>query len=318
MSNFVVSLDFELLWGVRDHHDKNSYGANVLGAREAIPKLLDLFDEFGIGATWATVGFLFCENKDELVDTIAGIEELPQYRNNRLSNYGFIDDVGPNEVKDPYYFAASLLEQIKNAPKQRIGTHTFSHFYCLEDGATPASFSDDLAAARTLAKRRGIELESIVFPRNQYSDEYLGICAANGITCYRGNPGNYIYRPSKGADQTPVVRAMRLLDAHSGAFGSQVFRPEKRNGMTNVPASRFLRPRAGALARLSSAHIATVKRGLARAAKTGASYHLWWHPHNFGRNTEENLEGLREVCTHFEMLKDKYGWDSAAMEAVAA
>lgn len=31
---FVISLDFELLWGVRDHSDKHAYGQNILGARE--------------------------------------------------------------------------------------------------------------------------------------------------------------------------------------------------------------------------------------------------------------------------------------------
>lgn len=54
---FVISLDLELLWGVRDHADKDSYGANVLGARDAVPRILELFAENGVHATWATVGF---------------------------------------------------------------------------------------------------------------------------------------------------------------------------------------------------------------------------------------------------------------------
>jgi hypothetical protein len=62
---FVISLDFELLWGVRDHADRDSYGKNVLGARNAVPKMLEIFAKNGISATWATVGFLFCESKEE-------------------------------------------------------------------------------------------------------------------------------------------------------------------------------------------------------------------------------------------------------------
>src|SRR5262245_13071649 len=55
----VISLDFELHWGVRDKRPVDgSYRENLLGAREAIPRMLDLFEEFGIAATWATVGFL--------------------------------------------------------------------------------------------------------------------------------------------------------------------------------------------------------------------------------------------------------------------
>ena len=56
----VISLDFELHWGVRDKRPVDGpYRENLLGAREAIPQMLDLFEEFGVAATWATVGFLF-------------------------------------------------------------------------------------------------------------------------------------------------------------------------------------------------------------------------------------------------------------------
>src|SRR5713226_8091072 len=56
---FVISLDFELLWGVRDNRTIADYGANILGGREVIPALLDLFAERNIACTWATVGLLF-------------------------------------------------------------------------------------------------------------------------------------------------------------------------------------------------------------------------------------------------------------------
>lgn len=39
----LISLDFELFWGVLDCHTYDSYGKNVLGGRNAIPKLLELF-----------------------------------------------------------------------------------------------------------------------------------------------------------------------------------------------------------------------------------------------------------------------------------
>ena len=55
-SKFVVSLDMELMWGVRDKRSKDQYGRQVLGEREAIPAMLDLFEREGIRATWAVVG----------------------------------------------------------------------------------------------------------------------------------------------------------------------------------------------------------------------------------------------------------------------
>ena len=224
---FVISLDFELLWGVRDHADQTSYGANVLGGRQAIPYILDLFAKYEISATWATVGFLFCENRDELMDILPAPELRPAYDNKALSNYSYLSEVGADETADPYYFAPSLIRQIADTPRQEIATHTLCHFYCLEDGASEAAFEADLSAALALANRRGIQLRSIVFPRNQYRPEHLAICRRLGIEAYRGNPSAWAYRPTKGAGQTPLRRALRLADAQAGFWVIRPTRPSR-------------------------------------------------------------------------------------------
>ena len=307
---FVISLDFELLWGVRDHADRETYGGNVLGARDAVPKMLELFAEKGIRATWATVGFLFCESKEELLASFPS--ELPEYSNPRLSNFFYIDEIGNDERSDPYYFAPSLISAIHQTPGQEVGTHTLSHYYCLEDGQNNTAFEADIIAAKKLAAARGIDLRSIVFPRNQFAAEHLNICAKHGITHYRGNPSPWAYQAAKGAEQTPMRRALRFLDAYSGALGSQAFEADTGQP-TDVPASRFLWPCAGRLAPLHPLHIATIKRGMTAAARDGKGYHLWWHPHNFGQNLEANLDGLSQIITHFETLHDRFGMQSCAM-----
>lgn len=307
---FVISLDFELLWGVRDHADKLTYGRNVLGARDAVPRMLELFAARGIRATWATVGFLFCKTKEELMAALPA--ERPSYSNSRLSNYSYLDEVGKDERSDPYYFASSLVDAICKTPGQELGTHTMSHYYCLEDGQTLAAFEADLAAARALAERRGLSLRSIVFPRNQFSSAHLSACARQGITHYRGNPSGWAYRAAKGSEQTPARRALRLIDAYSGVLGSQTFVPG-RDGLVDVPASRFLRPCAGKLAAFHPMHLGAIRRGMTEAAQAGRGYHLWWHPHNFGRNLEANLNWLRLIIDHFERLRDRHGMRSMAM-----
>ena len=311
VGRLIISLDFELLWGVRDTEDRQSYGQNILGAREAIPRMLDMFAAEGIRATWATVGFLFCETKEELLAFLP--EERPAFRNPRLSNYSYIDEVGPDERRDPYFFGASLVDRIARTPGQEIGTHTLSHTYCLEDGQTVDALRADLRAALSLAERRGLTLKSIVFPRNQYSDESLAVCKAIGLTHFRGNAKGWAYRALPGAGQTRPRRAVRLLDAYSGALGMQLCEPATHNGLVDVPASRFLRPCAGRLAPLHPLHLATIKRGMTAAAEQGKGYHLWWHPHNFGRELEANLQGLAQILGHFRALRDRFGMVSCAM-----
>lgn len=117
--NFVISLDYELMWGVRDHATREGYGRNVLGGREAIPVMLDMFHRRGIRATWAIVGALLCESKDELLAR----SERAESEGGAVAN---LDDVGPDERRDPYYFGASLARLIASREGQEIGTHTFS------------------------------------------------------------------------------------------------------------------------------------------------------------------------------------------------
>lgn len=310
---FVISLDFELLWGVRDHADRDTYGKNILGARDALPKMLELFAKNEIRATWATVGFLFCETKEELLASLPS--ELPTYSKPSLSNFSYLDEVGKDERSDPYYFAPSLISEIQQTPGQEIGTHTLSHYYCLEDGQSLSAFEADIVAAKKLANARGIDLRSIVFPRNQFATEHLAICAKQGITHYRGNPSPWVYRAAKSTEQTSMRRAFRLLDAYSGMLGSQAF--EAISGQpTDVPASRFLRPSAGRLAAFHPLHIGVIKRGMTAAARKGKGYHLWWHPHNFGQNLDENLDGLGQIITHFARLRGDFGMKTTAMDGV--
>jgi hypothetical protein len=73
---FVICLDFELLLDVRYHAGKQAYWQNILGAREAVLRMLELFEPHGIRATWATVGFLFCETKDESMAALPAVLPL--------------------------------------------------------------------------------------------------------------------------------------------------------------------------------------------------------------------------------------------------
>jgi hypothetical protein len=149
--NFVISLDFELLWGVRDKKTIEEYGENIKGVHLVIPKLLDTFSKFKVSATFSTVGFLFFETKTELLSHIPS--KLPNYSNPKYSPYlGHFDLVGNNYLEDVFSFAPQLIDEIKKYPEHEIGSHTFSHYYCLEKGQTLEDFCADLKMAIDVAK----------------------------------------------------------------------------------------------------------------------------------------------------------------------
>jgi hypothetical protein len=164
---FVISLDFEIYWGVHDAVKLSDYQENLLGVRKVIPQLLELFSQYHISATFATVGLLFFDNKKELLEFLP--QRKPQYLNKKISPYlSRINEAGETENDDPLRFGLSLVNKIKDAG-QEIATHTFSHYYCLEPGQTIEDFKEDLACAKSIALKNNIELKSVVFPRDQYT-----------------------------------------------------------------------------------------------------------------------------------------------------
>lgn len=313
----VISLDFELIWGVRDHSTRDACGANVLGGREAVPRMLDMFEKHGVHATWATVGFLFAEGLEELKQYLPEEALRPVYDHRAFSNYQYLEEVGDTEKSDPFAFAPSLIDQIAKTPGQEIATHTMSHYYCLESGPTDAAFEADIAAAKAIAKARGIDLCSIVFPRSQYAERHLEICERQAITVYRGNSRGAAYRPGPGTSQGVLRRARRLADAYIGLSGAQVHDWPEDAAPTNVPASAFLRPCAGPLRKFHPLHLRQVMKQMDLAAQEAKAFHLWWHPENFGVNLEENLDGLDRLLGHFAQLRDSHGMQSLTMKEAA-
>ena len=86
---FVISLDFELYWGVSESRKLNDYKENLINVPNVIKELLALFKQYEIHATWATVGFLFHKNKEEM-GSLVEPKDRPNYSNANLSNYRII------------------------------------------------------------------------------------------------------------------------------------------------------------------------------------------------------------------------------------
>jgi hypothetical protein len=312
---FVISLDFELMWGVRDKRTVASYGANILGVRQAVPRLLELFARNRLACTWATVGMLFFDNRDALIAALP--EERPAYDDPRLSPYGDIARIGASESADPHHYALSMIRRIAEAPSQEIATHTFSHFYCLEPGQTLSAFRADLAAAFRAAEAEGLRLQSIVFPRNQFNADYLECCHAAGLIAWRGNERGRMYRAEAQSSEGLAKRGARLADAYLNLSGTNGSHPVARGGMADVPSSRFLRPWSARLAALEPLRLRRILGAMHHAARRGEVFHLWFHPHNFGTNQDVNFTVMERIAAEAVLLRHHYGWPSLTMAEAA-
>lgn len=311
--NFILSLDFELMWGVRDKRSIENYGDSLKEVEPSLIRTLKAFREASIKATFASVGLLFYKDKTELVNDLPKIK--PTYLNSNLSPYPNID----NYIDDGHkkcYFGKDLIEKIKEEKIHEIATHTHCHYYCLEDGQTLEQFKADIEKAIGVAQKSNIQINSIVFPRNQYDDTYLKVCKELGILSYRGNEKHKIYKSSKGEEQSLKQRFLRLIDSYINLTGHHCYSFDsiEKSLPINLHSSRFLRPYNEKLSFLEKLKLNRIKKSMTYAARNNLVYHIWWHPHNFGRNTDKNIIMLNKILKHYTELNKKYGFQSVTMQ----
>lgn len=315
---FVVSLDFEMMWGQIDHEQKDGYGlTNVKNVPKVVEEMLQLFGRYGVHATFATVGMMMYENAHELMSDIPDVR--PSYKNTLYSPYenNYIQDIKKDE--ECLFFCPELIDDIRNHQGMEIGTHTYCHYYCWADGQNAEQFESDISKAIDLAKKKyGIQLTSIIFPRNEVSPDYLRIAAKYGIKCYRGNADHFFEKP-KNKFHGYYIRMCRLLDTYinlnrTGVSYSEI--DKDTNLPYNIKASRFLRPWFPKLAFLESLHLMRIKHEIIDAAKRGEMYHIWWHPHNMGADMDKNLRMLESILKCYSECHIKYGMQSYNMSEI--
>lgn len=310
----VISLDFELMWGIIDVLTKDGYGqTHVKQVPEVVTRMISLFEKYDVHATFATVGMIMYPNAKTLLADVPQVH--PSYRQPVMSPYenDYIPHITPEE--ECLFFQPEVVKEICKHRGMEIGTHTYCHYYCWSEGQTVEQFDADIKKAVEVAGRNGIELNSIVFPRNQVSDEHLRICAQNGIISYRGNALKYFDEP-KNKFEAIKNRICRLLDAYMNVGGMTSIpydKLERREGMLNVCASRMLRPYSPKLSFLEGLRLRRIKNEMIYAAKKGEMYHLWWHPHNFGASMEDNLRFLEKVLRIYTDCNKQYDMQSKTM-----
>ncbi len=308
----IVSLDFELFWGMQDVSALEDYEANILGGKAAIPRMLALFERHGIHVTWATVGYLFGRNEAQLRRYFPG--DLPGYENPERSCYRCFGSIGTDEASAPCYYGRNLIDRIAAVPGQELGSHTFSHYYCREKGQTPGQFRADLDAARTIAADQGFDLTSIILPRNQCEPEYVPVMRNAGFTAYRDEENDWIHEKIKFG---PLLRILRLADVYLPLTGQGGYMPQAENGIVNLAGSRMYKPFFKPLGFLEGLKLRRIKGQMLHAAKNGLTFHLWWHPHNVGTRTDFHLAQLEEIFSYYDGLKEQYGMRSLNMGEAA-
>ena len=310
---FTISLDFELIWGTVDLFGvENFRQACELERAEVVDRLLELFTEFEIPATWCTVGHLFldsCQSEENKKHP-----EITRPRHKWHEDDWFTHDPCSDEANAPLFYGKSLVEKILNNPvKQEIGSHSFSHIIFGDEGCTSESARTDIAECVKAARNFDVKLNSFAFPRDRVG--HLDVLKEFGFTAYRGAIPKWY---EQGEDRSAVKRLAHLWDVVTAAPPPVVLPEYESNGLMNIPGSMIFFPMHGIRRYIPmSLRVKRARKGLDLAAEQKRIFHLWFHPTNMAFEINQMFDGLRAILQYATELRQKGVLETLSMSEIA-
>ena len=305
---FVVSIDLEMSWGAI-HHGQPQENRLYAKERQMVRAVLDLMEEYHIGATWAIVGHLFLascapvegRNHPEIV--------RPDYQWH--SGDWYDQDPCSDVEREPTWYAPDLLKAIReSSSSQEIGSHSFGHIIVGDPGCDREAFRSDVAACVSTAAENGIELRSFVFPRNSIG--HVDVLEEAGFTAYRGHPPDRFRHTSDWRK-----RILGLIDRVSPRQSSAVW-PSRTDGLVDVPQTYFFDPSSVVANRFGAKMWSWLaRRRLRHAVRTGSLFHVWFHTHNLATNPDRALRGLEDLFREARHHIDEGRLENLTMGALA-
>ncbi|MGE0132768.1 MAG: polysaccharide deacetylase [Blastocatellales bacterium] len=310
---FIISLDFELIWGTLDLFGPEKFRkACELERDVVINRLLDLFVEFDVSATWLILGHLFLDS----CRATNGRKHPEIVRPNHSWRSGdwFDSDPCGDAGTANIFYGRDLVDKIKSCPvPQEIGSHSFSHVIFGDEGCSRETAESEMAECVKLAGEQGIKLRSFAFPRNVVG--HLDVLRDYGFTCYRGPEPNWY---EKNGFPEVFRRMLRLADVLRAARPPVVMPERCESGLWNIPGSTIYFPMHGLRRYIPlSLRVKRAIKGLDAAAESKRVFHLWFHPTNLADETEAMFRGLRDILRHAAELRDRGRLDILPMRSLA-
>ena len=293
----VVSLDLELLWGYHDLYVNDTLQAQCDGSREAIRRLLALFDEYHVPATWAIVGHLFLDHADRDAEGHAHPGH-PRPRYPWVKGDWFERLPEGDAAACPEWYGPDLVEMIRRAKQpQEIGCHTFSHVVFGDPGCDATVARAELARCVALAQAVGVDMKTMVFPRNKVG--HLDALREVGLEVYRGRDVEpFAWLPDNLRDQGTILSRVLSIPP------PPVLPYRTPEGLINLPGSMFYMAATEWQRYVPMAFRTIVaKRGLRQAARQNAIFHLRLHPEALVFGADRLFDGLAEIFNAADRLR---------------
>jgi peptidoglycan/xylan/chitin deacetylase (PgdA/CDA1 family) len=274
---FTISLDFELIWGTFDKPKHTRFRRLcAIEREEVIDRLLELFVQYRVSATWCTVGHLFLDPTSDRGVHSTGADAL-------------------------IFYARDLVDKIHECVvPQEVGSHTFTHRVFDDPSCTRSIADEELALCTKAARDIGVRMTSFVFPRNRIA--HLDLLPRHGFTAFRGQDERWHARTGQ---RRWFHRAGHLLDVFRATTPPAVMPVWREEGVWEIPGSMLFTPSHG-LRRMipAAARVRRARKGLMNAAESKKIFHLWFHPTDLVVRRNAMFEGLRRILEYACELRE--------------
>jgi len=281
---FLFSIDTELGWGFFDYDYARTSLFSQDGSRErrTIERLLDVFDEFGIIATWAITGHLFYKKCEEC--EICPILEWEGKYHSFKEIY---------KTYNPLWYGADIIETLlTRQTRHEIGFHGYTHQIFDKNKMSAEQTRIEIQEWQRVSSRFGITPLTVIFPRNVVG--YLDIFNESGFVCYRGKE----IQPDAYKLQI-VGKLIKHLDQIFSISKPHIYNVSEceNEGLVNLSFSQeFFGFNRKIELLLDTLHLTNIRlRRMVSAVRTAATekkvFHVCAHPWEF--RTEKDIEKLR-------------------------
>ncbi|HKA23149.1 MAG TPA: polysaccharide deacetylase family protein [Blastocatellia bacterium] len=298
---FTISIDLELIWGTIDLVGSEPFSRACKFEREiVIDRLLDLFAEYEISATWCVLGHLMLDHCQS--DQGRKHPEIVRPQHTWHEEDWFVNDPARNEDAFPLFYGRTLVDKIRRcSTPQEIGCHSFSHVIFGDPGCSHETAESEINASVLAARQLGIEMRSFAFPRNEVG--HLDLLKKYGFTSYRGPEKNW-YGHQRWP--TPVKRLCHLWDVIAAATPDVPLPERDEIGIWNLRGSMIYFPAYGLRRYIPiSRRVKRAIKGLNAAAERRRVFHLWFHPTNLADEPDAMFSGLRRILDHASSLRER-------------
>jgi peptidoglycan/xylan/chitin deacetylase (PgdA/CDA1 family) len=280
---FMISLDCEGKWGIADLDRRIESGFITRSALiRAYESLVNTLSKYEMSATFAFVMALTLRN-GEFSEWRQRLSDVQVDGQNWMRNFRRAEATGNLDG----WFCPEAFDLVRDSGMHEIGCHGFRHVPLGDCGVTREEASYELRSATELAKNKGVELKTFVFPRNHVGhlellgeQGYIGFRNAHAIVGRYGRLGN-------------LAREFNVLERAQNSEPSSL-------DMVSIPGGYFLNWRHGPRRAIPKAVTLMRWRSVLNDAVANDRVAMMYlHPHNLidGPDTLELFDGVLQIAS---------------------